>query len=97
MAGRALLACDRERGMVDKPAHKCRCVVTAAAVGSRSDGYVTRSHADGTQPIVTGLTRDGVPRQCPVIERTAHAESGGVMAAVAGLSNVARIGVRIRR
>lgn len=97
MAVRALLARDSGRGMVNKATHKCRRVVAVAAVGRWGNGYMTSDHAGGTQSIVTGLTRDGVPRQCPVIERTTQVESGGGVAAVTGLSNVARIGVRIRR
>ena len=97
MAVRALLAGDIRRGMVDEPAHECRSVVAVAAIGGWTDRYVTRNHACCAQSIVTGLTRDGVPRQYPVIEHTAHVERGGVMAAVARLSNVSRIGVRIRR
>ena len=83
--------------MVDKPADECRRVVAVAAVGSWSNGYVTGDHARGAQSIVTGLTRDWVPRQYPVIEHAAHVERGGVMATVTGLSDVAGIGVRVRR
>src|SRR5512139_3630729 len=95
MAVRALLARDIGRGVVDKPAYERRGVVTIAAVGSRSNGYVTGNHARRTQPIVTGPARDRVPRQYPVIEHTAHVERGGVVAAVAGLSDVARVGMRM--
>lgn len=90
MAVRALLAGDRGRGMVNKPAHERRRVVTVAAVRRWSNGYVTTNHAQGIQSIVTGLTRDGVPRQDTVVEHTAHVEGGGVVADVTGLRNVAR-------
>ncbi len=96
VAGRASDARDSGRLMVDKPARERRRGVTVTAVGSRKSGYMPGDLTDGTQAIVTGLTRDRVPRQYTVIEHIAHVVAGGVVADVARLSNVSRQRVRMR-
>ena len=86
---------DSGRLMVDKPTHERRRVVAVAAIGSR--GYMRRGLADGTESIVTGAAREGMTRQDTMIEYTAQVETGGVVANVTGLSDVARQRVRMRR
>lgn len=83
--------------MVDKPAHERRRVVAVAAIGIQRRGDMRRGLTDGTESIVTRLTRDGVPRQDTMIENTAQVETGSVVAGVTGHSNEARQRVRMRR
>lgn len=99
VAIRASLARDLGRLMVDKPTDERRRVVAVAAIGSRQQIIMQsrRGLTDGTESIVTRLTRDGVPRQDTMIENTAQVETGGVVAGVTGLSNEARQRVRMRR
>lgn len=97
VAGRATDARDSGRLMVDESARERRRGVTVTAVGSRKRGYMPGDLPCGAQAVVTRAARDGVPRQYAVIEHTAHVVAGGVVADVAGLRNVARRGVRIRR
>lgn len=56
-----------------------------------------RGLTDGTESIVTRLTRDGMPRQDTMIENTAQVERGDIVANLTGLSDVARQRVRMRR
>lgn len=88
---------DSRRLMVDKPTDERRRVVAVAAIGSQRRGDMRRGLTDGTESIVTRLTRDGVPRQDTVIENTAQVVRGGAVANVTGFSDVARQRVRMRR
>lgn len=97
MAVRAILARDSGRGVVDKPAHKRRRVVTVTTVRSRRSGYMTGNLACGIQSVMTGLARYGVACQYAVIEHAAYVVTGGVVAEVTGLGDVARGRVRVRR
>lgn len=92
VAARASHARDSRRLMVDKPAHERRRVVAVAAIGSRQQIIMQsgRGLTDGTESIVTRLTREGMPRQDTMIENTAQVETGGVVANVTGLSDAAR-------
>ena len=89
MAGCAFLACDGGGGMVYKPAHKGRCIVAIAAVGSGRGRYVINNLACSTQPVVAGFTRDGVRRQYCVIEHTRHLVTGRIVAEIARERDIA--------
>ncbi len=97
MAGRATHARDSGRGMVHEPADERRRVVTIAAVGSWSRGYVALDLARGVQSIMAGTAHYRMPRQYAVIEHPAHVVTRGGVADIARLSDVSGRGVRIRR